>query len=27
MIITYNVTLPTNLSEHQKTLLQQMRDE
>ena len=27
MIITYNVTLPTHLSEHQKTLLQQMRDE
>lgn len=27
MIITYNVMLPTNLSEHQKTLLQQMRDE
>lgn len=26
MIITYNVTLPTNLSEHQKDLLRQMRN-
>ena len=27
MIIPYNVTLPTNISEHQKTFRQQMRDE
>lgn len=27
LIITYNVTLPTNLTEHQKELLQQMRNE
>lgn len=27
LIITYNVTLPQNLTEHQKDLLRQMRDE
>lgn len=27
LIITYNVTLPTNLSQHQKELLNQMRNE